>query len=156
MPLTYTTSKEGVKRTAQLLSEWQEGLRDLIQLAPDSIWADDAQYILSILYADNPQQQAVESEYLLKAYPNMQFEEWTKEKLTWMMPSVSPSLDIRVQLAICYKQLGDNEKLKQFCEESIKRFPERRAIFERFLRGIFGRRHIPNTLILGEILMALI
>lgn len=97
-------------------------LRRFIQLNPDSIWADDAQYIIATLNASLPDQGAKELEYLLEKYPDMHAEEWTKANLP-IIPT-NMALAVRFELLLHYKRSGNNDKLKALYEESIKKFPD--------------------------------
>lgn len=77
----------------------------------------------------------MELEYLLKKYPNMHIENWTKENL-FFIPAIPIDLCVRLELCLAYKELGEVEKLKQLCEESKREFPEKTLVFEKFLRDI--------------------
>ncbi len=128
--------EDNFSRQSRLFKEWQEELRNLIKANPKSIWADDAQYIIATLNAANPKKQALELEYLLKEYPNMHIEDWTRENLAIIMPNPKIPFEIIVRLQLCsdYKQSGDTAKLKQMCEESMKKYPDKAKIFEKLLQ----------------------
>lgn len=119
------------------LTEWKSALKGLINTNPSSIWADDAQYIIAILNAGNFKQEMLEYEYLLKNYPDMHIEDWTQETLAGI---VSKPKDMtfeegaRFSLCFDYKYLGETEKLKNICEESILKYPDSANIFEKFLQ----------------------
>ncbi|MEI8349905.1 MAG: hypothetical protein WCI77_07105 [Candidatus Omnitrophota bacterium] len=118
------------------LVECQSKLKSLIKTNPQSIWADDAQYVIAILSATNPKQEALELEYLLKEYPSMHIEDWTREAFAIAMPNQKIPFEVMVRLQLCmdYKKCGDTEKLKHICEESIKKYPEKAKIFENLLQ----------------------
>jgi hypothetical protein len=108
----------------------------LIKQDPKSIWADDAQYIISVLSIENKSKQAEELEYLLKEYPDFHIEDWTKTNLGLLIPSnISPYL-ARLELCMLYKEIGDTEKLKISCEEGIKAYPEKADKFEKILGSL--------------------
>jgi len=117
------------------LVDCRNELKGLIKTNPESIWADDAQYIIAILNTANPRQEALELEYLLKEYPDMHIEDWTRETLPILMPNSKIPFEIVVRLQLCldYKQSGDTEKLKQIYYESVKKYPDKAKIFEKFL-----------------------
>ena len=118
-----------------LSKEWQDELRALIKRDPNSIWSDDAQYIIANLYAlqNMPKQEAVELERLLTEYPNMHVEDWTRQTLSSIIPNAADDLPVRTILCTYYKQSGEIEKLKQLCNESIKKYPKNSKIFELML-----------------------
>ena len=135
----YAVSDEEIEETfvrqRKLFKEWQKELKNLIRLSPDSIWADDAQYIIATLNAGNYSQQVVELEYLLRNYPNSHIEDWTKENL-FFIPVAPIDLVVRLELCLAYKELGEVEKLKQLCEESKRKFPEKALVFDKLLTDI--------------------
>lgn len=104
------------------------GLKRIVQANPQSIWADDAQYILAILKARYPEQQANELEYLLEKYPDINIEEWTKTNLPWLIPDNVP-ITVRIELLTYYKESANEDKLKTLYDESIKKFPEKERLF---------------------------
>jgi len=128
-------SSEEEERQGKLFYGWQDELRTLIKANPKSIWADDAQYTLATLNAADPKQEASELEYLMKQYPNMHLEDWTREMLTPIVPNPSIPFDQGVRIILCldYKQLGDTVKLKYMCEESMKKYPDKAKVFEKLL-----------------------
>lgn len=120
------------------LTEWKSALRDLIKTNPQSIWADDAQYIIATLNAGNFKQEMWEYEYLLKEYPNIHIEDWTQEMLGGILSKPKDmTFEEAARFFLCfdYKQLGEVEKLKNICEESIKKYPNKAKIFEKFLQS---------------------
>ncbi len=119
------------KRAEENFILQMQKLRVFVLLNPDSIWTDDARYILTTTKAGYPDQEANELEYLLEKYPNMHTEEWTKINLPWFVPGNLP-LTVRVQLLVYYKESGKKDKLKALYEESIKKFPGK----EQFLKKI--------------------
>lgn len=118
-------------RQARLFKEWQEELRSLIKADPQSIWAEDAQYIIATLNAGNPKQETIELECLLKEYPNVHIEDWTRETLALIIPNKPIDQVARMALCFNYKELGDIEKLKKMCKESIQKYPEKAKFFEK-------------------------
>ena len=48
-----------------------------------------------------------------------------------IMPNGPIGLAVRIQLCVDYKQLGDTEKLKNMCKESIKEYPDKEKIFRK-------------------------
>jgi hypothetical protein len=140
--LTAAASPTGKEYTGQQdkafftnLGESLNELRSFVRENPESIWADDAQYIIATLSAGNPKQEALELEYLLKNYPNMHIEDWTKENLNDVIPNGPIGLTVRLQLCMDYKQLADAEKLKNICAESIKEYPDKEKIFRKLSEG---------------------
>lgn len=131
----YAAEQENIlARETKLIKGWQKELRNLVKLAPDSIWADDAQYIISLWCSGDHQQHVADLEFLLEEYPDIHFEEWTRRKLSFYMPEVPVALAIRVDLCFAYQYSGDVEKLKTLCKDSIAKFPEKAPIFESFLK----------------------
>jgi len=107
-------------------------LKEFVQLNPNSIWADDAQYVLSVLKAGYPGQEVVELEYLLEHYPDMTLEKWTKENLSWLI-SVDLQLAARFTLLMHYKKSGEKDKLNALYDESIKKLPEKKEQFKKII-----------------------
>ncbi len=111
-----------------------EELRSLVRSNPHSVWAADAQYIVAAYSMIlDPKQQTIELAKLLKDYPDIHLQDWTKENLGFLMPKTFGELPLRVLLCVLYKQLGETEKLKNLCYESISKFPDKRQVFERIL-----------------------
>lgn len=105
------------------------GLKRIVQANPQSIWADDAQYILaSLRMRYSFKQHASELEYLLEKYPDINIEEWTRVNLPWLIPDNVP-ITVRIELLTDYKELGNEDKLKTLYDESIKKFPEKERLF---------------------------
>jgi len=136
-----STAGEGLAKEKSIAIEkdlviCQNKLRVFVKNNAQSIWADDAQYVIAILSATNPQQEALELEYLLREYPNMHLEDWTRDALSLIMPSRDIPFEVMVRMQLCmdYKQSGETKKLTYICEESIKKFPEKAKIFESLLR----------------------
>lgn len=125
--------EETFTRQRKLFKEWQEELRGLIKTSPQSIWADDAQYIISALSIEDPKQNAIELELVLSNYPDIKIEDWTKENLLLLLPSKLDEQIVRLELCSLYKQLGETEKLNNLAEESIKKFPEKTELFQEML-----------------------
>lgn len=121
------------KRVEDNLALQSQELRRIVQANPQSIWADDAQYILASLNARYPQQQANELEYLLKKYPDINIEEWTKVNLPWMTPDNTP-IAVRIELLTYYKESANEDKLKMLYDESIKKFPEKEQLFTNIIK----------------------
>lgn len=120
------------------LIEWRSVLRQLITTNPESIWADDAQYIIAALNAGNFRQEMLEYEYLLKNYPNIHIEDWTQEALVGIFSKpkyMTFEEGARFSLCFDYKYLGEVEKLKNICAESVEKYPNNAKIFENFLQS---------------------
>ncbi len=122
------------------LTKWKSQLKELINTNPKSIWADDAQYIIASLNAGNFKQEMLEYEYLLKNYSDMHIhiEDWTQETLVGILSKPKDMTfeeGARFFLCFDYKYLGEMEKLKNICEESVKKYPNNAKIFERFLQS---------------------
>jgi len=126
-------SKEKSKIADRRIGECKNELKNLIKANPRSIWADDAQYIVTTLDVGNTKQHALDLEILLKEHPNMHIENWTKETLVRIMPNPNLPLEesVKIQLGFDYKELGETEKLKLLCEESIKKYPDKANVFEK-------------------------
>ena len=122
-------------RQGKLLKKWQDGLRDLIKQDPESIWADDAQYLIAALNTENPLKEAKEMETLLTDYPDFRIEEWTKKYLVILVGSNISPLTVTLTLCMLYKKINEFEKLKSLCEEAMKRFPQEAYIFESILKS---------------------
>ena len=118
------------------LKECKERLKGIVRSNPDSIWANDAQYLILMLSTTDTPQHIAEAEYILKHYPNVHFENLTKETLPMLMPNENIPFEVMVRMELCldYKELGETEKLKYMCEESIKKYPDRAKVFEKFLQ----------------------
>lgn len=121
-------------RQRKLFKECQEELRGIIETNPRSVWGDDAQYVIAALSIEDPKQQATELERVLKDYPDIRLEDWTQEKLGFLLPKNVDEQIVRLELCILYRQLGEADKLKNLFEESIKKFPEKTLLFERMLK----------------------
>ena len=131
---TYTQSDvEKIKIAERRLKKCKNELRDLIKKYPRSIWADDAQYMITTLEAGDIKQQVLDLEYLLKEYPDMQLEEWTRKTIIAPNPSMSFKYIIMSELCLNYDELGETEKLKHMCEEAIKEYPDK-AVFKKLLQ----------------------
>ncbi len=108
-------------------------LKSLAETHPESVWADDAQYIFAVLGASEGLL-VPEFEYLLARFPNAKAEPWTLEMFEFMIPDESP-LDFAVRKHLCvrYKALHKKRKLRQLVKKSAGRYPERAEIFQSFL-----------------------
>ncbi|MDD5109393.1 MAG: hypothetical protein PHC29_07855 [Candidatus Omnitrophica bacterium] len=128
-----------VKESSQTLSPTDkyenliEELRNLVRANPHSIWAADAQYLIATFSVTDPQRKLKELEKILKDYPNIHLQDWTKEKLGSLLPKIVDEQIVRIELSILYKQLGETKKLKKLTEESIKKFPEKAYLFKEIL-----------------------
>lgn len=118
------------KRAEKIFAIQSQYLKRFVQLNPDSIWVDDAQYIFANLKGRYPEQAAEELEYLLEKYPNINIEDWTKSTLPSLI-SIDPDFDTRLQLLAYYQLSGEKAKLKALCDESIKKFPEKAQFFKK-------------------------
>jgi hypothetical protein len=126
-------TKEQNEAGFSLISIYASELRDFVRNYPNSVLADDAQYIISVFSAGNPLKESRELEYLLENYPDAHIEDWTSKALTAIIPK--PPLDLAVRFILCfdYKQLGDTKKLKRLCEESINKYPDKAKVFEKLM-----------------------
>jgi len=129
--------EETFARQRILNQEWIEKLKAFVKNNPQSIWADDAQYIITVLSFDNPPQEALELEYLLREYPNMHIEDWTRNTHVYMMPGDDIPVEVvtRITLAFNYAHSGSTDKFRQICEESANKYPDRAGAFEALLQG---------------------
>jgi len=129
-------SNKDAERQIILLEETREKLKVFVDNNPDSLWADDAQFLLASLSVGSPKQEAFEYEYLLREYPDMLLEDWTMNTLVFLAPSEGVPVDLlaRLALAINYLQAGEISKLQRLCDESITKYPDRADRFEYLLK----------------------
>jgi hypothetical protein len=127
--------EETFARQRKLFKEWQGELRSLIVQDPQSIWADDAQYLIAVLDIEDPQKHAEELEQLLIKYPNFHIEDWTKKYIILVSEKASP-LFVRFELCSLYKEMGNLEKLDECCKKGANDFPEKAAAFEKISKSV--------------------
>ncbi|MEM9015914.1 MAG: hypothetical protein AAGC68_02790, partial [Verrucomicrobiota bacterium] len=110
----------------EMVERWKRDLKAIIADDPESVWADDAHYVLKMCYIDQPEEQVALLEQLLERYPNMKFEDWTRECFPVLLPpEISLLLDSRVALAYLYRELGEKEKLRPLVLDLKAMFPDR-------------------------------
>ncbi|MFC1593879.1 hypothetical protein ACFL38_00955 [Candidatus Omnitrophota bacterium] len=117
-----------------LIKEWVKELKKVVKHSPANIWADDAQYIISTLYAGSPQLEIQELEHLLKNYPDIHIEQWTRENLPDIAQQADMGCFARISLCLLYRKLQYVNELKALGEESINKCPEKEKILEQILR----------------------
>ena len=109
---------------------WQ--LKSFAETHPESIWADDAQYIFALLDASEGML-VPELEYLLVHFPNAEAEPWPRQTLPFI-PEESPlDLSVRKELCINYFNLKEKRKLRHIVKTSIQKYPDQAEIFQSFL-----------------------
>ena len=127
--------KEENERSRKRYNEWITELKNLKIQEPNSIWSDDAQYLICIMYAglgDN-QAQKKELESLLKQYPDFHIEDWTKQNLQSMIPSNVSVSQTMQELCYIYLSLKEVDEMKSLAENGMKRFPEETDRFKQIL-----------------------
>ena len=108
-------------------------LKSLAERHPESVWADDAQYIFSVLGASEGLL-VPEFEYLLAHFPNSEVEPWTRQMFDFMIPDESP-LDfvVRKHLCVNYADLKKKRRLERLVKTSMELYPSRAESFQIFL-----------------------
>jgi hypothetical protein len=109
-------------------------LQSFVESNPQSQWADDAWFLLSVLRAGDPHQEAEVLESLLELHTQVNLEEWTKTTLPWCTPN-NPALSVRMQLLMHYAATGQDRKLQKLYAEAVNRFPEKKHLLQRILAG---------------------
>lgn len=134
--LQSTEREENFEKQRELVKGWIEELKEVVAGDPDSIWADDAQYLICLLNIKNSKQEVIEREYLLENYPGMEYEAWTKENL-YPLVVPEPPMGVEVRFGLCklYLDSGNHERLRELCEESIREIPEYAVLFESYLEA---------------------
>jgi len=126
---------EIMAREKKLMTEWRAELKGLVAQDPKSIWADDAQYVVAVLNAENPQEEIKELEELLARYPDFKIEDWTKKYVIIVPSNISPAM-ATVDLCVLYKKMGELDKLRSTCEKGMKNFPEDASLFKKILDSV--------------------
>ncbi len=86
-----------------------------------SIWADDAQWLLAILYMGADSKKAInEYQKIIEKFPNAKWEEWTLKNspVVFISKQASAATVAQSQIALIYYQ--DLKKYNQAIEESQK------------------------------------
>jgi hypothetical protein len=119
------TAATSTIRSRRPVGEWMTQLKTIVYLNPESIWADDAQFLIAALAFDEPQKQAEEFEYLIKYFPDSQIEPWTSETIPELMPS-ERKIDLRIRIALisAYRELGQEIRAREIHDESIAKYPK--------------------------------
>ena len=123
------------KITEKKLNQWKTKLSEEISDYPNSAWSDDALYVSSVL-SSGAQEKTQLLERLIDEYPGMNFEQWVKESLTYLVPDITMDLDVRMQLLDLYYELEEKDKLLQLCETSITLYPKKSKLFETYIRKL--------------------
>jgi len=122
----------------KLFKEWQKELKKLVETKPNSIWADDAQYLMATLnIKDNNsdiKQRSSELEYLIEKYPSIHIEQWTKDNIVLVRipKKISDDVWVRCELIFEYQQIGDNKKAEALYRKSRDEFPDYADLLARF------------------------
>ncbi len=112
----------------------RDALKKLAAENPQSVWADDAQYLVSMLMPD-VERASIERETLVRLYPESKLEAWTMENLNFMLPRITPlDLAMRIQLCLDYLSLAKMDELKNMARESARKYPQNMDDFQNFLQ----------------------
>ncbi|MFH1363961.1 MAG: hypothetical protein ABIH45_07135 [Candidatus Omnitrophota bacterium] len=109
-------NNEEETRLRHLLEKWRPEFKNIVERDPDSIWADDAQF-LSIVTSDSfVYLEGADIKNLLEKYPNLKIENWTKENLPFLSILASPLLveELKILLLIYHKH--EKYELNKFFE----------------------------------------
>jgi len=137
------TSEEEKKGLSRIYS-YKGVLKKFIANEPNSIWSDDAQFIVTKINAVMriPDSEQVEDlEYLLEQYPNLSIEPWAQELFTYIFEDHIEATREIAMLDLCfiYLRLGELEKLKKLYNVAIKEFPHDEYLFTPFFKESEGK-----------------
>ncbi len=119
---------------AEKSQKYRKSLKAIVKADPKSKWADDAQYLVGVL-SEADKLDIPEKEFFLKTFPDGKAEEWTQEKLGYIVPTkLSLDLSVRMDLCLAYIRVPEKEKLKTLVTESSAKYPERELFFKTLLK----------------------
>ena len=119
------------KKWSTAAEKWRVRLDRLIAKQPDSIWADDAQYLKARLSNQNLNIWATEHQRLFDRYPDCSLEQWTKDTVLFLTPQHIPAnLEILAELIGTYKKLGNQKKAEELYVYAVNKYPKYKPIFD--------------------------